>query len=162
MNIDDLFTPCQREPAPTIDQTLYTDVPEVDLQDLEPGTIVQFKGTHPCSNYVVEILGAKSDSERNIKIWYVGSATSCFIGPQSGCLKTKAKNLGTFILENVNLRNRTKNCILKTREEYMLPLYRWNEKGEVYPDYRDTRIETCTKIKILTEVATYHIFKKYT
>ncbi len=155
------YIPCQGEQAPQIDQTRYKEVDTVNLYNLPQGTIVLFKGTHPASNYIIEVLGSSQlNSEQEVKLWYVGSdgltkfgTPACFIGPGTGCLKTKAKNLASFKLGRELFRDKkTSEGILKKREEYLLPLFSWKENKELYANYRESRIETYTKIRIPTEL----------
>ncbi len=151
VNIED-YIPCQLEPAPLINQTLYKEVDRVNLQNLPEGTIVLFKGIHPASNYVIQVLGSNTDIEREVKLWYVGtSGLACFIGPQSGCFKTKAKNLASFTIDEM-FDKKILECVIKRGGQYLLPEFAWNREGILFPHPRNVRLEAYTKLRILTEL----------
>lgn len=155
-NLEDLFIPCQGEAKPKIDETSYEEARRVDLKNLPEGTIVLFSGKHPASNYIVEVLGSPSlGPERDVKLWYVGSGRltlfgnpACFIGPQSGCLKTKAKNLQSFTMEDCRERKPFAEGILEVNKQYTLPTFGWNEEKELYVKPYGSRIEAYTQIRV--------------
>lgn len=143
------YLPCQGENTPKIDDALYREVDRVDLQYLPEGTIVLFKGIHPASNYVIEVLGPTTDPERKVKLWYAGtSGPACFIGPKSGCFITQASNLASTSLENIVCNKRPSECILEREGQYVLPLFCWDQEGKLYPNYMQSRIEAYMKIRI--------------
>ncbi len=144
------YIPCQLEPAPSIDQTLYKEVDRVNLQNLPEGTIVLFKGLHPASNYVIQVLGSNIDIEREVKLWYVGtSGPACFIGPKSGCFKTRAKNLASFTIGEL-FDKQDLEGVIKRGEQYQLPEFVWNPEGILSIHPRNFRLEAYTKIRIPT------------
>ncbi|OGI64705.1 hypothetical protein A2642_01895 [Candidatus Nomurabacteria bacterium RIFCSPHIGHO2_01_FULL_39_10] len=158
-SIDDIFTPHQKENPPYIDITLYKEVNRVDLKNLPEGTRVLFSGLHPASNYLVEVLGTPElGLKRDVKLWYLGSGSFnsfgavCLIGPQSGCLKTKAKNLYSFTINNRIQRKPDDEGILELGKQYMLPTFGWDYKKELYADTNNIRLEAYTKIKVPTEL----------
>ncbi len=155
---DYIFTPCQGENAPIIDETKYTEVNRVDLKTLPEDTIVTFSGAHPASNYMIQVLGTPQE-EREIKIWYSGSnavawwGPICHVGPGSGCLKTKAKNLESFTIEEIAKKEKSKKGILELKKNYTIIEFAWDDQNQLYPKYEGgQRLEYYTSIKIPKEL----------
>lgn len=105
------FVPCyDGEKAPTYLSTSGNDESQkrIELAKVPIGTVIEFKGQHPDSEYICKIVG--SENERKIKIWFKGR-NPCALAPIEDIVSFQ------FPISETNLEK----GVMEVGKSYVLP-----------------------------------------
>ena len=138
------FTAIQELEHPSLEDVVLVEIPRVDLKTLPEGSLATFRGNHPASNYLIQVLGSPElGDQREVNLWYLATTRLTLFGnpaslycPGKGCFRSKAE---AFRPEGV----------LAVGQIYSLPNFKWGDDGElVVSNPVDTRVETYTRVAV--------------